>query len=116
MRQEHDRLAYLLEPLVTDLCQHDGKGNLQYCTECNEDDVVQNGIGGQRPYLAGGKEELKVLQSHKGAAEQSAAHIVLCECIIDANHRHIAENDEKCHAGDHHDQQSRVLAQIVEQI
>ena len=70
------------------------------------------GIGTRGP----GEKKLEVIQPHKAAAEQTLAHVVVGEGIINADHGQIIEHQKERDAGNHHHQQHGILFGVITKI
>lgn len=116
VRQKHQRLAGLFEKLGAHLRQHDGESDPKRCADDDENDVIQKRICRKRPRRAGGEKKLEVIQPHKAAAEQTLAHVVVGEGIINADHGQIIEHQKERDAGNHHHQQHGILFGVITKI
>ena len=117
MGQEGDGLHILLEELAGDLREHNGDSHLENRSADDEDEVVDQGVGRHPPGKAGGEEVLEVVQANEFAAEEGGEEIrrelIAREGEVHAHHRQIGGDQEVDDAGQSHDHQHGVLADVV---
>ena len=109
--KEHDALGGFFVSLEGDLIQQDREGQLQDVADDDEGQVVENGIFQQEPELAGGEEELEVLQPDKGTGKNALVILEIGEGDIGAGHGQIGKHQEEDDCRQAHQDQGFVLHQ-----
>jgi hypothetical protein len=96
------------------LADEDCGRDLKKIANNNESDIVEHRIDCQFRNDIGDKEKPEILETNKGAAEQSQAVMIVDECVIGADERNVEKHEEINKSGQEHQEENFVLTNLEE--